>query len=158
MARHRPASPFLMLLLGGGATALTAEWLRFQADWTLATAPAALGAAATLTAVARAYRARRRWRRSQETALRGEAPLPQADASSPIRVEARAPEGERRPTVLRDDPPAPLAGAETPDTDRLGVRPDAGARDDARDDTRGDAAQPPGARRGARVRDAIETD
>lgn len=60
---RRPASPFVLLLLGGAATALGAEWLRFQGAPALAIVPAALGSVITITSVARAYRARRRWRR-----------------------------------------------------------------------------------------------
>jgi len=60
---RRPVSPFVLLLLGGAATALSAEWLRFQGIPALAIVPAALGSVITITSVARAYRARRRWRR-----------------------------------------------------------------------------------------------
>lgn len=64
----RPASPFLILLLGGASCALGAEWLRFQWGPWLAVPPAVAGGIVTLTAVARAYRARRRWRRRRALA------------------------------------------------------------------------------------------
>jgi len=60
---RRPVSPFVLLLLGGAATVLSAEWLRFQGIPALAIVPAALGSVITITSVARSYRARRRWRR-----------------------------------------------------------------------------------------------
>lgn len=79
----RPVSPFLILLLGGAATALGAEWLRFQWTPAVAAAPAALGTVATLSGVVGAYRSRRVRRRgsAQAAATPATAAVP-ADAAA----------------------------------------------------------------------------
>ena len=149
----RPASPFVLLLLGGAATALSAEWLRFQGLPVLAIVPAALGSVVTITSVARAYRARRRWRRD---AARRSADLLAARAAGAQAADLLAiREEDGRLAIVRavehDAPPSPLvarpAGEHAPDRPRsaLGARP-AGDRDRdhdraaARDRTSIDAA------------------
>lgn len=62
---RRPVSPFVALLLGGAATALIAEWLRFQGAPAVAIVPGVVGSLATVASVVRLYRARRRWRRGE---------------------------------------------------------------------------------------------
>jgi hypothetical protein len=146
---ERPASPFLILLLGAATTALATEWLRFQAGWTLAAAPVALGAPATLVAVARTYRARRRWRRAREAAAAGEPSpsVPEAEAPPP-RVQARPARQEPRPSVLRHDAPASLLGPNDLDAARADARADAMSRERTTGrQGRGDGA-----------RDRVETD
>jgi hypothetical protein len=144
-------------VLGAAATALTAEWLRFQEGWTVAAVPAVLGATTTLAAVARSYRARRAWRRAREEAAAGE-PLPPALAaeSPPARVRARTARDEPHPSVLRHEVPASLLGAH----DLFGAADDPPADDRASD--RADAA-PEGiaaskAARRQRERGRVETD
>lgn len=63
---RRPTSPFLLLLLGSTVTLLLAEWLRFQAGVALAALPLGTGMVLTLTAVGRAFGARRAWRARQD--------------------------------------------------------------------------------------------
>ncbi|MEX2501356.1 MAG: hypothetical protein WD336_03180 [Trueperaceae bacterium] len=65
---ERPASPFLLLLIGSGVTLLGAEWVRFQWNALAAALPVALGGAITLRATMRAYRERRRHRRALDRA------------------------------------------------------------------------------------------
>ena len=152
----RPPSPFLVLVLGVAATALTAEWLRFQEGWTLAAVPAALGAITTLAAVARSYRVRRAWRRAREAAA-GEAvpPAPEVE-DPPARVQARAPREQPTPSVLRHDVPTSLLGPSDLDA---GPAED---RDERRADGRADRS--PGRTTPARparrpgARDRVETD
>lgn len=106
---RRPVSPFVLLLLGGAATALCTEWLRFQGTPALAIVPAALGSVVTIASVARAYRARRRWRRVNERrsadVLAGH---PAAEPASLLTIR----EEDGRLAIVRavahDAPPSPL--------------------------------------------------
>lgn len=123
MPDPRPPSPFLILLLGVAATALAAEWLRFQWSWAAAVPPALAGTAGTIAGVARAYRRRRAWRRGRHTASEVPAPAPDRDDDADIHVtrpaaiaapstrprrEAPDPRPGRPPTA------APAAGPDAP--------------------------------------------
>lgn len=113
---RRPTSPFLILLLGGAACALGAEWLRFQWGLALAAPPAIAGGVATLSATARAYRARRRWRRRSalvDDAVRGAPPSPVDSAAGDPPIVVRAAKAER---------PAPwVASRDVQGDARLGI-------------------------------------
>lgn len=98
----RPASPFLILLLGSASCALGAEWLRFQWGAWLAVPPAAAGGVVTLAAVARAYRARRRWRRRRALADEAARAVPAAPGS-----DAPAGQEPRRVRAAPAQRPAP---------------------------------------------------
>jgi hypothetical protein len=130
----RPFSPFLRLLIGGAATALAAEWLRFQADVAWAALPAGAGAVATLASVARGMRARRAWRTAvaaeRTTAQadpQADGPLPRGAGPSPLdaapeavvlrRADADAAPARPSPPLLdeRDLAPAPPAHADAAD-------------------------------------------
>lgn len=104
---ERPLSPFLRLLIGATATALAAEFARFQADLAWAALPVGAGAVITLAQVARGVRARRRWRheliaaRSAEAAERdvnGDLPVPRGADASPLAAPPRS------IRARRDDP------------------------------------------------------
>jgi len=142
----RPASPFALLLLGGAATALSAEWLRFQGATTLAIVPAALGSVVTITSVARAYRARRRWRRENErrstdvVVALGEA----VDPASLLTIREEDGRLAIVRAVTRDQPPSPLrarpAGESSADplNSALGANGDPEA---SQEQTQGDVAE-----------------
>lgn len=112
--RPRPLSPFLRLLIGALATALTAEFVRFQADLAWAAQPVGAGAVITLAHVARGLQARRRWRselaaataaEAAERDVNGDLPVPRGMDGSPL---AAAP----RTVQARRHDPAPFANAE----------------------------------------------
>ncbi len=139
---RRPVSPFVVLLLGGAATALIAEWLRFQGTLALAIVPGVLGSLITVAAVARLYRARRRWRRMNAHSADVLAIRP-LDTEPRDLLTIREEDGRLAivRAVARDLSPSPQvipAGERAADSPRSALGPD---RDEAaRDGTARDAS------------------
>lgn len=136
---RRPVSPFVVLLLGAATTALIAEWLRFQGTPALAIVPGVVGSLATVAAVARLYRARRRWRRmnAQSVDVLTVRPLdPEPRDLLTIREE------DGRLAIVRAvarDEPSPLVAR--PAAERAAARPRSALGPDRGDDA-SDAAEP----------------
>lgn len=114
--RSRPASPFLILVVGLLVTAVAVEWMRFQWGWAAALPPAVAGTVWSLARSAGAFRRRRHWRRRVARGEAAAAPPAHAEAAEPWAVQARRvpdaqdPEADPAPDTGVEDPtPTPAA-------------------------------------------------
>jgi hypothetical protein len=132
----RPASPFLILLLGSASSALGAEWLRFQWGAWLALPLAVAGGIVTLTAVTRAYRARRRWRRRRTLADEAARAVPAAPGGDAL--------ADQEPALVRASRAKPPASRVAGRTEAHEAPPATPAADGERRDRRPAGAAPAG--------------